>query len=190
MIREICPGLTYWTAPHPEWESEATPEGPADWPRNVGCVLVEVDREPVLIDPLLGDWGWLDARIAGRPVHVLRTVRFHDRDRAAVLERYGGDEDPPSGVEAFAVPGENVYWLPEYAALVPGDSVIGDGRRGLRLCPESWLRHHDAGLTELRAALEPLLDLPVQRVLVSHGEPVLKDARAALRSSLSRSSPR
>jgi hypothetical protein len=37
---------------------------------------------------------------------------------------------------------------------------------------------------ELRALLLPLLDLPVERVLVSHGEPVLHDGRAALARAL------
>jgi hypothetical protein len=33
---------------------------------------------------------------------------------------------------------------------------------------------------ELRAALAPLLDLPVEQVLVSHGEPVLENGREEL----------
>lgn len=32
--------------------------------------------------------------------------------------------------------------------------------------------------------LEPLLDLPLERVLVTHGAPVLEDGAAALRSAL------
>jgi hypothetical protein len=48
----------------------------------------------------------------------------------------------------------------------------------LRLCPERWLgaKTHD----DLKASLRPLLELPVEQVLVSHGEPVLADGRAAL----------
>jgi hypothetical protein len=37
-------------------------------------------------------------------------------------------------------------------------------------------RHHD----ELRASLRPLLELSVERVLVSHGEPVLRNGKRAL----------
>lgn len=37
---------------------------------------------------------------------------------------------------------------------------------------------------ELAAALRPLLDLPIERVLVSHGEPALKGGRAALQNAL------
>jgi hypothetical protein len=33
---------------------------------------------------------------------------------------------------------------------------------------------------ELREALRPLLDLPVEMVLVSHGEPVLRGGRDAI----------
>jgi hypothetical protein len=36
------------------------------------------------------------------------------------------------------------------------------------------------GRPELRAALRPLLDLPVEMVLVSHGEPVLTSGHRAL----------
>ena len=32
--------------------------------------------------------------------------------------------------------------------------------------------------------LEPLLEMPVQRILVTHGEPVLTDGAAALRRAL------
>jgi hypothetical protein len=53
------------------------------------------------------------------------------------------------------------------------------------MCPESWLRHL-GGYTQddLRAGLEPLLGLPVEMVLVSHGEPVLRDGLAALERAL------
>ena len=51
----------------------------------------------------------------------------------------------------------------------------------LRLCPERWLG--DANYKKLRKSLQPLLELPLQRILVSHGDPVLtggKDVLAAL----------
>jgi len=40
------------------------------------------------------------------------------------------------------------------------------------------------GHARLREALKPLLDLPVERVLVSHGAPVTVDARARLAEAL------
>jgi hypothetical protein len=69
---------------------------------------------------------------------------------------------------------------------VPGDVILGRDGGGLRLCPESWL---PAGVdhARLRTVLKPLLDLPVERVLVSHGEPVTENARAALTEALAES---
>jgi glyoxylase-like metal-dependent hydrolase (beta-lactamase superfamily II) len=83
--------------------------------------------------------------------------------------------------------GETMLWLPGPRALVPGDRLLGDDRGGLRMCPSGWLRYLQPGLTEdeLREALRPLLDLPIELVLVSHGEPVLEDGRAAVERALS-----
>jgi hypothetical protein len=67
------------------------------------------------------------------------------------------------------------------ATIVVGDALVGvDG--GVLLCPESWLvaaraRVDRAGLAE---RMRPLLQLPIERVLVSHGEPVLRAGHAAL----------
>jgi glyoxylase-like metal-dependent hydrolase (beta-lactamase superfamily II) len=62
---------------------------------------------------------------------------------------------------------------------VPGDVILGAEGGGLRLCPDSWLPG-STGQSQLRSSLQPLLDLPVERVLVSHGEPVLRGGRQAL----------
>jgi hypothetical protein len=54
------------------------------------------------------------------------------------------------------------------------------------MCPSSWLRYLD-GFTQddLRRELRArLLDLPIEMVLVSHGEPVLRDGRAAVERAL------
>ena len=78
-----------------------------------------------------------------------------------------------------------MVWIPEHRALVPGDRLIADGRGGVRPCPASWLGYlPDYGAEELRAALLPLLDLPVELVLTSHGDPVLRDGHAAIRAAL------
>jgi hypothetical protein len=51
------------------------------------------------------------------------------------------------------------------------------------MCPESWLPE-GKGHAELAASLRPLLDLPVERVLVSHGAPVLEHAHESLSRAL------
>jgi hypothetical protein len=81
-----------------------------------------------------------------------------------------------------------MIWLPAPRALIPGDRLLGDAAGGLRLCPDSWLRYLPSGMRQegLRAALRPLLDLPVEQVLVSHGEPVLQNGRAAIARALAR----
>ncbi len=144
----------------------------------------------VLIDPLVvdGDQAALDDRAAAKErVAILVTVKWHERSRAELTRRYDATADLPEGVEAFEIPraGETIFWIPEHGALVSGDRILGDRPPGLRMCPESWLRHL-GGYTQkdLRADLQPLLDLPVEMVLVSHGEPVLCDGHAALERAL------
>ncbi len=51
------------------------------------------------------------------------------------------------------------------------------------MCPHGWLPQ-SATIEQLRGKLEPLLELPVEMVLVSHGEPVLVDAGEALGKAL------
>jgi hypothetical protein len=193
-LGQIRPGLYRWTAPHPAYEPDPEPDSPADWPEQVGCVAYEAPDALVLIDPLVPDslWPALDRLAEGRRVAVLTTIGFHRRSRDAVAERYGASTSRakktlPRGVETLPIrrAGETMVWIPEHAALVPGDRILG-GDGGLRLCPDSWLRYLPSGMTgaELREALRPLLDLPIELVLVSHGEPVLSGGRDALDQAL------
>ncbi len=194
---EIVPGLFRWSAPHPEWSPGVAATDNAYWDQEVGCVLYEVGGVLALFDPLLPSegreafLGWLDERVAGRPVSVLTTIRWHRRDRGVIAERYSPNTTRvwnliPSGVEPHVLrgAGEIVYWLEGAATLVPGDRLLGDGHGGLRLPPESWLESERVDRRGLAALLEPLLELPIERVLASHGEPVLHDGRAALARAL------
>lgn len=193
---EIAPGLWRWTAPHPDWRPGAQPDSPDDWDRMVGCVLYLGSDAAVFIDPLVPAdadrfWSWADARVAGRRVAVLTTLGPHRRSREQVARRYAASVSRdkrhlPVGVESIVLrgAGETMFWLPEHRTLVPGDRILGARGGGLRLCPESWLAWVRVDRGELRAMLEPLLELPVERVLVSHGEPVLADGAAALRECL------
>ena len=195
MLAEPAPGLYRWTARHPAWEAGAEPGSPGDWPAEVGCAAYAAPEALVLVDPLVAGWEALDALVErhGKPVAVLTTMRFHGRSRAEVAERYGATlvshrDEPPEGVRRIPVEraDESMVWLEAAGALVPGDRLLGDGAGGLRMCPESWLGYlpDPPALDVLREALRPLLELPVERVLVSHGEPVLRDGRAALRAAL------
>jgi glyoxylase-like metal-dependent hydrolase (beta-lactamase superfamily II) len=76
---------------------------------------------------------------------------------------------------------EVALWLEEPRALVFGDAILGDQSGGLRLTP--WAKDAQ-GLERTRKALLPLLDLPAEVALPSHGQPVLANAREALARAL------
>jgi len=188
---EVASGLRRWTAWHEAWQED------------VGCLAVDTDDGLVLIDPLDPPHG------LRRPKHVLLTLFFHARSTKAphvwahasaapslanrgieLTDPIGSTEALPGGIHAFetARRGEVVYWLPRQRALAVGDVLLGAGAKPratddpLRLCPERWLGKatHD----DLRDSLAPLLELPVARVLVSHGQPVLRGGRRALATAL------
>lgn len=144
------------------------------------------------------------------PPHVLLTVFWHARSSQEILDRYAGahvwahesaaekigdrvrytdtfaiGDALPGGVEALDAlrADEVMYWLPEQRALVTGDVILGARGGGVRLCPDSWLPK-GTSREEFREALRSALDLPVEHVLVSHGEPVLGGGRDALRRAL------
>ena len=155
-------------------------------------------------------WAALDRDVAraGTP-HVLITCAWHARSSAAVLARYPGArlrapadalDDLPAGVQAdpfspgdplpgraaaidATIPSEVLFWLPSHNALVAGDTLLGDEAGGVRLCPDSWLGGKDS--RDVRAALwSQLADLPIERILVAHGNPVTAGGGVALQRAL------
>jgi len=199
---EIVPGLRAWTRHYDEWKDD------------VSSFAVERAGELALIDPLLDgdeDRRALAELAAGRELHVILTVHWHARSasevlanqpgarlwvnsraRAAVARRAPvtdvfrpGDPLPASLVAIEARPRtEVVLWDVESRALLVGDALVADGSPAqLRTCKPSWLPASTSA-AELREALRPLLDLPVELVLPSHGPPILSDARAQLARAL------
>lgn len=158
----------------------------------VESVFYELPDNVVLIDPLLPTdrppfLAWLDQRVAGRPVSILTTIRWHRRDREELAERYRANTTRawnflPPGVEQWPLRGadETLFWLPAVATLVAGDRLIGDGHGGVQVCPQSWLKGVRANRAGVAGLMRPLLELPIERVLVSHGEPVLHGGHTAL----------
>ncbi len=191
-VRGLATGLWRWKAPHPAW----TPADEEDWAQEVGCVYAEIDGAIVLVDPLVPAepteaerfWRALDRDVerCGAPL-VLTTVSDHVRSAADVGERYGAAArgvEEIDGLEAIATTRfeEIVVWLEPYRALVAGDVLLGDGAGGVRVCPDDWNEGLDRKV--VWDSLLPLLDLPVERILVSHGEPVLADCHNALARAL------
>ncbi len=210
----IADGLWRWTTFYGEWGHEV---GCVYYEAPDAVVLIDplVPEEP---REAARFWQALDRDVerTGAPVHVLVTVYWHARSSGEVVRRYRGrlhvpsraraavqrrtgavtdvfrPGDPlPGGVEALASgrSSEVVYWLPAHRTLVPGDVLLGADGGGLRLCPPSWLPS-GVGQADVRRTLRPLLELPVRRVLVSHGQPVLRNARAALERVLAASARR
>lgn len=100
---------------------------------------------------------------------------------AGELHPYRADGGLPPGVEA-AFPGREpndvVLWIESQHAVVVGDTLVDFGQ-GLEI-PLGWLR--DAVPREqIVAELRPLLELPVELVLPTHGTPT---DRAALERAL------
>ncbi|HUH16006.1 MAG TPA: hypothetical protein VML35_08995 [Gaiellaceae bacterium] len=188
VVEEIRPGLWRWTTPHPDW-TEAE-----EWPQDVGCTYYEAPGSTVLIDPLVPagerererflDALDRDVERRGLPVAILLTCEWHTRSTRELTTRYDAVREAPAGVEPFPLPEleETIWWLPEHGALVPGDVLLA-APGGVRVCPDAWLEGRSSPAA-IRAALRPLLELPVERILVTHGEAVLADGRTALERAL------
>ena len=198
-VRELRPGLWRWTAAHPEWEHAE------HWGPEVGSVYAELPDALVMVDPLVPQdeedrfWEALDRDVerVGKPVHVLLTVHWHERSVAAVLDRYKATlwrpeekGELPAGVHAEVVKGsdwvEALFFLEPHRALIAGDLLIGKAGGGIEL-PVGWFPkgEQDWAQQELKPELRKrLAELPVELVVVSHGEPVLEDGAAAVERAL------
>lgn len=211
-VDQIAEGLWRWTATHPDWTPDA--DWPADvgcvyYEAEESVVLIDplvpedaAERERFLraLDR--------DVEKAGRPLAILITVFWHRRSAAELVERFEGatlwanraaldrlelevsnpfdvGDALPAGIQAHDADrrDEVLFWIPEHRALVAGDVLLGTEDGGLRPCPDSWLPENVTP-EEFRAGLRRLLELPVEMVLVSHGEPILEGGRAALEKAL------
>jgi hypothetical protein len=196
---EVAPGLTYWLAPHPEWEPSE------NWPEEVLCVCVEAPDGIVLIDPLVPRgaevefWEWLDSKLARTDgaLRLLLTAPWHARDAALVADRHVASVwarpgarwhgpaptttgELPRGIAALLPdgdPDQALFLLRDHETLVPGDVFSGTGGRF----------HVFIGDQDRQPFLDwlpQLAGLPVERVLIAHGEPVLNDGAARLRDAI------
>jgi hypothetical protein len=178
-------GIWRWTLPHPEWGTTT---------QVVNSYAVHADGDTVLIDPLFDDPEPLDQLVEGR-VTVAITIPYHVRSAAEAAQRWDArivghpdlaqrglsvHESAPS-VTLHRIPGHKERVVQVADALAFGDRVIG-AEGGLRI----WDQTHigTAYRARLNRWLEPLLELDFERVLTTHGEPVLRDGRAALRAAL------
>jgi hypothetical protein len=189
----VVDGLWRWTAVHPSWER---------WPNHerespeVGCVYYEAEDASVLVDPLVpaGEeadfFRHLDADVArrGLPVVILLTAEWHRRSADELAARYdariGGAL--PEGVEEIAIEGADerqvAYFIRPHAALVVCEVFAVDIDGGLRACQSPALKRPE----ELEGSFDRIMELPIERLLVSHGEPVLENAKTRMAEALAR----
>lgn len=184
-MQEVQPGLWRWEAPHPDWEPAA------DWQEVVASYAIEVGERLIVFDPI-APAAELERLASGREVAVVLTCPWHVRDAVELAGRLGaevhvpppddGDPDPVEGTVyrvgdrvagvAQAFPGmetnDLVLWIESHHALVIGDTLIDRGS-GLEF-PVDWVKD-PIPPAQVIDSLRPLLELPVETVLPTHGAP-------------------
>jgi hypothetical protein len=204
-VQELAPGLWRWTARHGEWH-------PGEWGAEVASFAVDAGDAMLLVDPLLpeDDAAVLDRLDALSPTAILVTIPYHARTAEPLAERYEAPihghpavakrlrdnsrlqplDDLPGGARAYPIGKprrfETPVHLPSHRALVFGDAIVTTPEGDLRI----W---HGDRVDDERArwyrdrfvpTLAPLRELDLERILVTHGEPILRDGSAALEDAL------
>jgi glyoxylase-like metal-dependent hydrolase (beta-lactamase superfamily II) len=199
-VRDVASGLWIWRVEHPHWRPSQ------GWEPIVTSTVVGSGGETLVLDPLAPPvgaaevWERLDAR---PPTGIVVLKPDHVRDVDLFVRRYGVRAFGPDRFDRHDIPetelepiypgshlpggitalydgrgrNETPLWLPEQRTIVFADALTAPGGE-LRVWATPW--HQERTLPALRA----LLDLPFERVIVSHGEPV--HTRAAYERALER----
>jgi glyoxylase-like metal-dependent hydrolase (beta-lactamase superfamily II) len=207
---ELAPSLWRWTRRHPEWHPEGFGSQVSSYALidDAGLVLIDplLDGED---DPALAE---LEAKATGA-VRIVITMGYHVRSSEQIWKRLGpertrmyghancatrlgdtsgftalaGGETIEGGIRAhsFGSPrrAELPFELPSHRALAFGDAVVETGTGALRVwafgsAKQPWWDER------FIPTLRPLTELGIERILVTHGEPVLEDGSAALEAAL------
>ncbi len=211
--QQLADGLWRWTARHPEWHPGQFGSEVASFALRAGheTVLVDPllppDPAPVL-DLIEQQVGERLAILITIPYHVRSSEQIRARFRTTVettiwghracrkrLEDGSGfrafepGDELPAGASAHRIGKPRRYetplHLPSHRVLAFGDAVVETGG-ALRVWSE---RSVDAGVERFyrerfNPTLAPLLDLDFDRVLVTHGQPVMDDGPAELAKAL------
>ena len=195
-MRELQSGLWQWEARHPGWSTESW----GGWGPEVTSYAIDDGEHLLLIDPLAPP-SEITGLARARKTAIVLTCAWHERDARRLAAELGaatfvpapeeGEPIPgrtlfsagdrlPVGVEARAGshPNDLVLWVESRRALAAGDTLIDRGN-GLEL-PTDWLPD-GVPRAEMLETLRPLLELPVELVLPTHGAPA---DRAALERAL------
>ena len=197
-VRDVAPGLWIWRLEHPHWKPGQ------GWEPVVASTCVESRGETLVLDPLAPPaeaaevWQRLDSQ---SPTVVVVLKPDHVRDVDVFASRYGARAFGPRLFLRDNIPETELEWIEPGSQLPGGIVALYDGRgrdEAPLWLPEQRTRVFADALTapggELRVwaspchaeralpALRALLELPFERVIVSHGEPV--HARAAYERAL------
>jgi glyoxylase-like metal-dependent hydrolase (beta-lactamase superfamily II) len=200
-VHELQAGLWHWEARHPEWNERQW------WGPLVSSYAIDDGARLLLFDPLAPP-AEIEKLAEERQTAIVLTCPWHRRDAEALANRYGaplyvpppdeGDPSPvdgtvfregdrlPVGVEALPgmEPNDLVLWIESHRALVAGDTLQNRGN-GLRFLGDltnnvPW----EVDVEQILEGMQPLLALPVEIVLLTHGAPA---DRTALELALARS---
>jgi glyoxylase-like metal-dependent hydrolase (beta-lactamase superfamily II) len=199
-VRELQTGLWHWEAPHPEQKSGE------EWLKVVSSYAIDDGDGLLLFDPLALP-SEIEELAAGRETAIVLTCPWHRRDALSLGERLGaqiyvpppdeGDPEPvdgqvfragdrPVGVEAYPgmEPNDLMLWVESRRALVAGDTLVDRGN-GLEFradwASQGAIAERGVPPGQILEGLRPLLELPVEHVLATHGGPT---DRAALERAL------
>ena len=212
-MQKLSDGLWRWTARHPEWHPGEFGAEVACFAAQAGDTTLLIDPllppepEPVLraIDSTIAE---RLAILISIPYHVRSSEELwrHYRTEAettihghrACTKRLSDESafreiEPgaplPGGVTAHTIGKPRRYemplHLPSHGALVFGDAVAETAGRLVVWATDRVDAKVERFYRErFNPTLEPLLELDFDRVLVTHGEPVMKDGHKKLRAAL------
>jgi hypothetical protein len=187
-LRDVAPGLWIWRAEHPDWKPGQ------GWDGMVTSTYVQSGGEIAVLDPLAppGTAGEVWARLdADPPANAVVLKPDHVRDVDVFARRYNARAFGPDVFHRGDVPRTELEWIAPGSELPGGLVALYDGR-GRNETP-MWLPEQRAlvfadALTapegelvvwgtpwheeRVLPALQALLELPFEHVIVSHGEPV------------------
>jgi glyoxylase-like metal-dependent hydrolase (beta-lactamase superfamily II) len=207
---ELADGLWHFTRRHPDWHPKGFGDVVSSYALLDDAGLVLVD--PLLEgedDPVLAE---LEAKATGA-VRIVITMGYHVRSSELIWKRLGpkrtrihghancasrlgdtsgftaleGGETIEGGIRAhsFGSPrrAELSFELPSHRALAVGDVVVETGSGRLRVW--AWGSAKQPWWDErFIPTLRPLAELDIERVLVTHGAPVLQGGAKALTAAL------
>ena len=199
-MREVRTGVWHWEARHPEWNERQW------WGPLVSSYAIDDGARLLLFDPLAPP-AEIEKLAEEREPAIVLTCPWHRRDAETLSKRYGapvyvpppdeGDRSPvdgtvfkegdrlPVGVDAFPgmEPNDLVLWVESHRALIAGDTLQDRGN-GLQFLGD-LANNVPAGFDtkQILERMQPLLALPVEIVLLTHGAPA---DRAALERALTK----